>query len=293
MTYRVGKYTLPEYSVLMSVYDRELPENLNESLESMLMQSYPPSDFVLVCDGKLTCELNIIVKSFQDEFKHIFHIVQIDENVGVGKAYNEGIKACKCDYIVKMDSDDISLPNRCLKQMTLFAVKPKLDIIGTYVEEFDTDTDEVVSVKKVPVMHKDIASYSKRRNPFNRQSVAFRKSFAEKIGGYSDLKMCDHGDGELGGDVHCQTGGVIPQCGDDLGGADGLSHDADLVVARAVRLKLGSDDAVLSIGQGGELRAGIRALEPQIQRHGGFTAGGIVVGDHVQRQQALAPVEAR
>lgn len=40
-----------------------------------------------------------------------------------------------------------------------------------------------------------------------------------------------HGDGELGGDVHCQTGGVIPQCGDDLGGADGLSHDADLVVA--------------------------------------------------------------
>ena len=171
MTYRVGKYTLPEYSVLMSVYDRELPENLNESLESMLMQSYPPSDFVLVCDGKLTCELNIIVKSF--------------------KAYNEGIKACKCDYIVKMDSDDISLPNRCLKQMTLFAVKPKLDIIGTYVEEFDTDTDEVVSVKKVPVMHKDIASYSKRRNPFNRQSVAFRKSFAEKIGGYSDLKICE------------------------------------------------------------------------------------------------------
>ena len=79
MTYRVGKYTLPEYSVLMSVYDRELPENLNESLESMLMQSYPPSDFVLVCDGKLTCELNIIVKSFQDEFKHIFHIVQIDQ----------------------------------------------------------------------------------------------------------------------------------------------------------------------------------------------------------------------
>ena len=68
MTYRVGKYTLPEYSVLMSVYDRELPENLNESLESMLMQSYPPSDFVLVCDGKLTCELNIIVKSFEDEF---------------------------------------------------------------------------------------------------------------------------------------------------------------------------------------------------------------------------------
>lgn len=180
MTYRVGKYTLPEYSVLMSVYDRELPENLNESLESMLMQSYLPSDFVLVCDGKLTCELNIIVKSFQDEFKHIFHIVQIDENVGVGKAYNEGIKACKCDYIVKMDSDDISLPNRCLKQMTLFAVKPKLDIIGTYVEEFDTDTDEVVSVKKVPVMAKGYRFIFQTTQPFQQAVCGFSQVLCGK-----------------------------------------------------------------------------------------------------------------
>ena len=54
MTYKVGRYKLAPYSVLMSVYDKELPENLNECLESMLMQTYPPSDFVLVCDGKLT-----------------------------------------------------------------------------------------------------------------------------------------------------------------------------------------------------------------------------------------------
>lgn len=191
MAYKVGRYTLPEYSVLMSVYNKELPENLNESLESMLMQSYPPSDFVLVCDGKLTCELNIIVKSFENEFKHIFQIVRIDENVGVGKAFNMGIKACKYDYIVKMDSDDISLPNRCLKEMTLFAIKPKLDIIGTYVEEFDDKTNEVLSIKKVPVMHKDIFAYSKRRNPFNRQSVAFKKSKAEEVGGFSDLRLCE------------------------------------------------------------------------------------------------------
>lgn len=191
MTYRVGKYVLPPYSVLMSVYNKELPENLNESLESMLMQSYPPSDFVLVCDGKLTNELDVIVKSFQNEFKKIFRIVRIDENTGAGKAFNKGIEACKYEYIVKMDSDDISLPNRCAKQMLLFAIKPRLDIIGTYVEEFDSKTGETVSVKKVPVMHKDIKEYAKRRNPFNRQSVAFRKSFAVKIGGYSDLKLCE------------------------------------------------------------------------------------------------------
>ena len=188
---QIGKYTLPRYSVLMSVYDKELPENLNESLESMLMQSYPPSDLVLVCDGKLTNELNIIAKSFQDEYKKIFRLVRIDENVGVGKAVNKGIEACRCEYIVRMDSDDISVPDRCMKEMLLFAVKPELDIVGSYVEEFDDDTDEVLGVREVPILHDDIVRYSKRRNPFNRQSLAFRKSKAIEIGGYSDLKLCE------------------------------------------------------------------------------------------------------
>lgn len=188
---RVGKYTLPRYSVLMSVYDKEIPENFNESLESMLMQSYPPSDFVLVCDGKLTNELDVIAKSFQNEFKSIFNIIKLDENVGVGKAVNKGIEACRCDYIVRMDSDDVSLPDRCLKQMLLFAAEPELDIIGSYVEEFDDKTKNSLFIKEVPIMHDDIVAFSKRRNPFNRQTLAFKRSKAIEIGGYSDLKLCE------------------------------------------------------------------------------------------------------
>ncbi len=176
---------------MMTVYDKELPANLNESMESMLMQSYPPKEFVLVCDGKLTCELNIIAKSFQSEFKDIFKIVRIDENIGVGPANNEGIASCSYDYIVKMDSDDISLPERCAKQMMLFAVHPELDIVGTYAEEFDSESGETIGIRKTPIKQEDILKYAKRRTPFNRQTIAFRKSFAQKIGGYSDLKLCE------------------------------------------------------------------------------------------------------
>ncbi|WP_294487472.1 glycosyltransferase [uncultured Ruminococcus sp.] len=187
----VAGYKLPKYSVLMSVYDKEMPENLNQSLESMLKQTYPPSDFVLVCDGKLTNELDVIIKSFQNEYKKIFRIVRIDENVGAGKAVNKGIKACRCEYIVRMDSDDVSKPDRCMKEMLMFAVMPELDIVGSFVEEFDDYTDKTISLKKVPLVQKDILNYSKRRNPFNRQTVAFRKSKAMEVGGYSDLKLCE------------------------------------------------------------------------------------------------------
>ncbi|MBQ2580533.1 MAG: glycosyltransferase [Ruminococcus sp.] len=187
--YKVGKYTLSPYSVLMVLCKKELPENLNVCLESMLMQSYPPSDLVLVCREGLTNELRIIVKSFQNEFKDIFRIVTASDDMSVGQALNKGMKECKCEYIVRMDSDDISKEDRCLKQMTLFAIKPNLAISGTFVEEFDSDSGETIALKKVPVLHRDIMRYARRRNPFNRQAVAFKKSAALAVGGYSDAEQ--------------------------------------------------------------------------------------------------------
>ena len=48
---------MSKYSVLMSVYIKEKPENLRLSVESMVNQTIPPEDFVLYCDGLLTNEL--------------------------------------------------------------------------------------------------------------------------------------------------------------------------------------------------------------------------------------------
>lgn len=182
---------LSPYSVLITVYDRELPENLNDSLESMLMQSYPPAELILVCDGRLTCELNIIAKSFESEYRSIFRIVRIDEHVGAAAAINEGIKACTCPYIVRMDSDDVSYPDRCLKQMTLFAERPELDMVGTFAEVYDITQGKTVGVKHMPTSHKKIKRYSRRRNPFCRQTLAFRRQLAIDVGGYAELDECE------------------------------------------------------------------------------------------------------
>ena len=182
---------LPGYSVLMSVYDRELPENLNASLESMLMQSLPPDEVILVCDGTLTCELNIIAKSFESEYRNRFRIVRIDEHVGAAAALNEGIKACTCEFVVRMDSDDVSYPERCEKQMRLFAEKPKLDMIGTFAEVYDTGLQETVGVKSMPTSGKKIRKFAKRRSPFCRQTLAFRRELAVTVGGYGELPECE------------------------------------------------------------------------------------------------------
>ncbi len=73
----------------------------------------------------------------------------------------------------------------------MFVKKPKLDMIGGYIEEFDDTTRQPIAVKKTPLTHEEILKFAKRRNPFNNQTLVYRKSFAQKVGGYTDIKRCE------------------------------------------------------------------------------------------------------
>ncbi len=59
------------YSVLMSVYYKEKPEYLRQSMMSIFNQTVPTNDFVLVCDGKITDDLNSVIGEMQSKFGDI------------------------------------------------------------------------------------------------------------------------------------------------------------------------------------------------------------------------------
>lgn len=176
-----------KYSVLMSVYYKEKSEYLRESIESMINQTLPPHDFVIVKDGKLTKELEEVILLYKNRYPNLFNIVGIEKNVGLGRALNEGIRHCRCELIARMDSDDISLPTRCEKQIALFNAHPSYSIIGTFIDEFYDNSNNVVSSRIVPMEHQDIVNFSKRRNPFNHPTVMYKKSDVINCGYYRTL----------------------------------------------------------------------------------------------------------
>lgn len=184
------KLKLPDYSVLMSVYSGEKAEYLKESIESMYAQTHPTNDFVLVCDGKLNSALDKVISDFEERFPESFHPLRLPK-CGVGECANRGIEKCLNDYIVKMDSDDIALSQRCEKQIALMEKKPHLTMCGAFIEEFDTDTGERIAIKKTPEKSSEINKYAKRRNPFNNQTLVFHKWFALKAGGYDTVSRCE------------------------------------------------------------------------------------------------------
>ena len=128
---------MAEYSVLMSVYEKENPEYLRESIESIWNQTIKTNDFWVVCDGPLTKELDAVLEENQKAHKEVFHLLRLKENVGLGRALNEGLKCCKNEAVARMDSDDIACKDRCEKQLRV--LEEGIDIVSGTVVEFEKD----------------------------------------------------------------------------------------------------------------------------------------------------------
>ena len=184
---------LPDYSVLMSVYKNENPDFLKTAMDSMWNQSVPTDDFVLLCDGPLTPELDTVIRNMDQEHNAL-HVIRFPENHGLGYALQVGVRECKNELIARMDSDDISRQERCEKELRIFADHPELAIVGAVIEEFieieqDSFVPSAVNSKRVvPEKPEQIYTFAKMRNPFNHPSVMFKKSAVLFAGNYSDVR---------------------------------------------------------------------------------------------------------
>ena len=174
------------YSVLMSVYAREKPLNLAYSIDSMLRQTKPTDNFVLVCDGPLTRQMDLLIADYVRQRSDLFNIIRLEKNLGLGKALNKGLAYCKNDLIARMDSDDVAASNRCEKQLKIFCER-NIDIVGGSVEEFSSDISQISGRRVTPQTHDEILKFARRRCPFNHPCVMFKKQAVEKAGGYQDF----------------------------------------------------------------------------------------------------------
>ncbi|QFF99868.1 glycosyltransferase [Psychrobacillus glaciei] len=190
-----------KYSVLMSVYYKEKPEYLRESISSMLQQSIIPDEIVLIKDGPLTDQLEIMIDEFKDN--DIIKVISLDENVGLGKALNIGLSNCRNELIARMDTDDIADKNRCERQLDLFNKDKKISVVGTVIEEFIDYPSNPVSYRKVKIENREIRKQIKYRNPMSHPSVMLKKSDVLKAGNYQHwllnedyylwIRMVQHG----------------------------------------------------------------------------------------------------
>lgn len=172
----------------MSVYRKENAAFFALAIESMLRQSFPPTQFVLVCDGPLTPELDEVIERVTIAAPSLFTIVRLPENKGLGIALQEGLSVCENELVARMDSDDIALPLRMEHQLSAMSADPELDVVGGQIAEFTGSPKNIQGYRIVPLSPEDIFSGAVSRNPMNHMTVLFRKSSVLASGGYQDMK---------------------------------------------------------------------------------------------------------
>jgi glycosyltransferase involved in cell wall biosynthesis len=177
-----------KFSVLLSVYCKDDASFFKEALFSVSKdQTVKPAQIVVVEDGYVP---EGIEHAIEDAVKASpeceFTVVRKPQNAGLAAALNTGLKACKYEWVARMDSDDISLPDRFDKQLAYIENYPNVDVIGGAIAEFRNTPGDMQSERHVGLDMKAIRKMAKTRTPMNHVSVMFKKSAVEKAGGYCE-----------------------------------------------------------------------------------------------------------
>ena len=174
---------MQKLAVIMSIYKNDRLEYVKLAVESILKQTYSSFDFYIQFDGMVDANIEDYFTSLSDER---VWVQSRAENLGLAKSLNELLEIVRlhdCEYIARMDADDISLPVRIEKQMAFLEQHRDIDVVGGAIEEIDENGNNIGKVVSYPLTHQECLRFFEKRNPLAHPAVLFRYSFFEKLKG--------------------------------------------------------------------------------------------------------------
>lgn len=122
---------MKKVSVIMSTYKTD-KKMLMDSINSILNQTYTNLEFIIVCDGDKE-EYEFLENAIKDDR---VILLKNSKNMGLPYSLNLAIEKANGEYIARMDSDDISLPNRIQTQVEFLEKNQDIVLCSTYVVAF-------------------------------------------------------------------------------------------------------------------------------------------------------------
>ncbi len=169
----------PTVSVFMTVYNGE--KFLRPSLESLLDQTYPDFEVVVVDDGSTDASAEI-ARNIGDRR---VRLILPGKHIGRTPALNVAIRAARGTYAACQDADDFSLPDRLERQVAFLDENPDICIAGGWCD-YVTEDGRPVRTAAPPARHPDIVDYSVKDSPFIHSTVMFRLRPILDLGGYPE-----------------------------------------------------------------------------------------------------------
>ena len=172
---------MPVVSVVMPVYNSE--RYVARAVESILCQTFGDFEFIIIDDGS-TDDSGGILEDFAVKDRRIRLVRRA--NTGYAVALNEGLGMARGEFVARMDSDDVSRPERFARQVEFLRAKPEVVAVGGQVVVIDPDGDAMWPMDHCPTGHEaiDADHINGVGGRIMHPAAMFRRYSLERVGGY-------------------------------------------------------------------------------------------------------------
>jgi glycosyltransferase involved in cell wall biosynthesis len=173
----------PLVSVVMPVYNAE--RFLAEAIESVLAQTYPHFELVLVDDGSHDGSPRI-AREYAAKDPRV-RALRNERNLGIVKTRNRAFAEAspQAVYFAVLDSDDVCLPQRLERQVEFLERHPDHALVGGHTLIIDERGAEI-GYRRYPDSHERIRRAITRYNPIAQPTVMIRRSALDAVGTYDE-----------------------------------------------------------------------------------------------------------
>jgi len=169
----------PLVSVIIASYNHA--PYIEASIESVLQQSYPNIELLVVDDGSRddsVARIEALQKVHGFDFR-------VQANKGLSRTLNETIERARGSLIAPFGSDDIMLPQRIATQVAYMADKPEVGICAGAIQTIDADGKPSAKPRALPLRRLDFEDVFMDRKPgAPAPTLLFRREALERVGGF-------------------------------------------------------------------------------------------------------------
>ena len=177
-------------TAILPIYHRVTVADFERSLASVLEQTRPIAETLVVIDGPVSAELDAAVDAAVARHDSV-GVVRVPTNNGVAEAMREGMKVASHRWIARQDSDDVSMPERFERLWPLIESGEYAAVGGAMLEFADDDPDNVVRVRRLPTEPAEIAKYARMNSPMNNPTTVFDVEAVRAVGGVQDHHLME------------------------------------------------------------------------------------------------------
>lgn len=165
-------------SVIMGVFN--CAKTLPEAIDSIIAQTYTNWELI-ICDDCSTDDTYNVAEEYKNKYPDKIILIRNEVNSRLAFSLNHCLKYATGKYVARMDGDDISLPDRFVKQIKFLKENPDINLVGTAMQRFDEMGKHDIVFK----LEKPDKYTLKDKIPFHHATIMTYKYVYDRVGGYT------------------------------------------------------------------------------------------------------------